>query len=476
MPTEQVKFLDTDVVGGSGDGSSLANAYPNIKAAYDGIEAAWPDFVTSDVNVVLKARGLANDSSTTTTFHPNMDATRDLVIINDSGLDPAIWDSGCYQWHGTSNTDQMIHFNNGSNGHYITYDGIQFFRRSGTATSSSRRVIRISNASGGVLTVRNCYAKSDGGNTGTGAFDFLYMNENLVSHYIENSIFEDFEQSNSDPGLLFLAIASSINVYFVSNTVINCGSIGRGQVSSRTLWRLINTLCKGSSGADIESGTYHADSDYNVTDKTDAASNLPGTNNTYSHTASFVSTTDRHLSSANNLGTGPSAESLVPTTDIDGDTRGLTVCDAGADEFISSGASIVGDITTTFSIAATMEHQSHHAIVGAVTVSFSVSATLDFTGTPYLDSKLFTPKTGELRDEGAALLPSKVIDFKWWDSLGEDKMTDANASASGQFTTDAAGHWFTQLVGSTLLDGNPGTLVLDDGVITASYRLTVKVG
>jgi len=144
------------------------------------------------------------------------------------------------------------------------------------------------------------------------------------------------------------------------NTANNAGGSFTHQ-NANGQWKVVN--CIGIASSSSTRGDFEAvytlatGSDYNASSDTTA----PGANSIHSITDSteFKSVTggseNFHLSAGSTLrgdGVGPSSDSDVPTTDVDGDTRSGTTCDIGFDEYVAVGGGL--------SIPIAMYHYRHH--------------------------------------------------------------------------------------------------------------------
>ena len=121
----------------------------------------------------------------------------------------------------------------------------------------------------------------------------------------------------------------------INNTFQNC-TVGVAGLSSTKVLNNVFQDC----GTDV-SGT--VDTGNSGNNLSDAASGLPGSNNVHNSTLTFADKAgdDFHLDSGDSdaigAGVGPSSDSDVLTTDVDGDTRSGTTCDIGYDEFVAGG-------------------------------------------------------------------------------------------------------------------------------------------
>jgi hypothetical protein len=90
MATEISRYMNPAADSG-GDGSTNAlssgdntHAYDSLDAALSGIETAWSNFVSSDVNVTLYCAGTVDSTNLSHSFTSVMDGTRYLTITAET--------------------------------------------------------------------------------------------------------------------------------------------------------------------------------------------------------------------------------------------------------------------------------------------------------------------------------------------------------------------------------------------------------
>jgi len=305
--TRKVQYVDTDVVGGAGDGSSWTNAYAGIatwEAQNTGLVAANQYLDVYCRGNAVDAPGVLNISGWTTS------ATCYINIQMDpNNPHGGIWNDSLYCLVPVGNySGRAVYVAM----QYTTLDGLQI-ADGGTSSTTV-------NLSSGNMTLRNCIIKnsSDDG--------FLGANNGNV-HVYNNIIYncaDDGINTNTAP---------TAGTFYYNNTVSGCAD---GLVMGRSAganYIIKNNLSTNNSESDWEwivgsGGTVTTAANY-TQDETS-----PDGASYQNATITFVGAANFHLAAAMSgtlLGTDLSG---TFTTDIDGDTRDSWY--AGADELISS--------------------------------------------------------------------------------------------------------------------------------------------
>src|SRR3990172_4238666 len=124
-------YVDTDVVGGLGDGSSWANAYSNLAACMSGGGSQAQDLTDSGGDIaIIHCRGATADTAAVTITGWTTSSTSYILIQCDTAdRHPGYWDDTKYHLNvsGTSNPIEINEEN-------VRIDGLQI-RYSGTTSS-----------------------------------------------------------------------------------------------------------------------------------------------------------------------------------------------------------------------------------------------------------------------------------------------------------------------------------------------------
>lgn len=308
-------YVDTDVVGGAGDGSSWANAYDHLAdvealnlnlttGTYDGICTIYVRGATAD-NVNVAFAGWTTNSG----GYPR--------IIGD-------WDpkDGDLKYDTTK-----YHLTGAGNDTPLQISGTAYIEIMNIQVVSGEYGYTIdSNTDNNYFKIHHCYI---GKTNGTSSVVSLIQSEN--GKFYNNLVYRTGGTGNAiDCNYL------NGNTYIYSNTIY--GSI-RGIIvaNSSTSVYAKNNISQNNSTA-CYSGTFNSASTNNLASDTTA----PGSNPQNSKTVSFVSTVtpDFHLSSSDTVAVGMGANlyadsAIAITTDIDGDARPNGAQDIGADEYIA---------------------------------------------------------------------------------------------------------------------------------------------
>ena len=317
------RYANTNSTTG-GDGTTNATtganrAYPNLKEAIDSIGASMSD------NWTIYHSGTAADTGDLDQGTWDVDTNGYILNIigqqspnHFDGAHTGKWDTGkaiitCTNRNGVYNNvpcnlwleglEVQVTVNNAG-----SYIGIKTSNANQLDTVSCKAIwcqVKAVRTSGNVT----CFESRpcDGGTTG----------ENLFANCIAWNGYTGFGGD------------------WASNKVYNCLAYGcEFSYVADAAWLVKN--CRSAACTNSEFvGTFHASSDYNM-DGSD--SSAPGTNSLHAQSQSFADAAngDFHIPSADpgiGEGVGPSVDSVVPSTDIDGHTRSGSTCDIGADEY-----------------------------------------------------------------------------------------------------------------------------------------------
>lgn len=300
--TRKVQYVDTDVVGGTGDGSSWTNAYATMSAW----EAQNTGLVVASNYLDVYCSGTAADTTACTIGGWTTSATCYITIQPDPNdqWHAGIWNANIYRLVVADNALRV-------NKSFVTLDHLQVQNTTGYGLYMSA-----SNQ-----TVKNCIVNSNG--TGQGIMATASQNLRL---FYNNIVYGACDYGISVQGT---------TDFVYNNTVTNTGDYGiqyvngidapNGHVIKNNLIKGATTACYSALGeatAPTTAANYTSD-------------DTSPDNGIYDNaTMTFVEAADFHLAPAMSgtlLGVDLSG---TFTTDIDGETRDSWY--AGADELISS--------------------------------------------------------------------------------------------------------------------------------------------
>jgi hypothetical protein len=326
------RYVDPDVSGGAGDGTTWADAYSSLNAWESGEQT---NLVTDGDDHIVYVRSSSGTADTTvcgisgwTTGDGN-----DITIEAASGHEALKtgWSTSRYRLE-TSNATALWEYDG-----WVTYKYLQVGKSSsngdyqrvfelGPAGISNDRIIigcRFKQASnnsyieqGIVLADSNCDIVVENSiiyNSGTDAdtdnVALLIQDCNTALIY-NNDVFDGYYNIKRDAGTVT-----------VKNT--NAGTAGQNNFNGT----ITVDYCCSDDGTGTNSQTPNgADWDNELND---------------SANGDFTALTGGNIE---DNGVGPTSDANVPTTDIDGTTRSGTTCDIGCDEYVSVGGVEMGTL------------------------------------------------------------------------------------------------------------------------------------
>lgn len=379
------RYVDTDVSGGAGDGTSWADAYSSLNAWES---AEQTNLVSDGDSHIVYCRASSGTADTTNIVLDGWttSVTNTITIeAADSDKASTSFNTSKYRLSSTAASGRTFEIKDDN----VFINNIQFIH-AGT-TGSTDRSIEI-NLYRSNVNIDGCFIK--------GGYQGVYCNSNNDARIINitNCIVINTYQSGYDQ-----LGGNSAGVKIYNNTAFNCNTsstANRGgfRIADVNIGALKNNLSMSCNndfsdwGDNI--GDYNISSDTtaygsnSLTSRTATASASPGVGDWVIFTNITGGSEDFSLQNnaendAQGAGVGPSSDANVPTTDIDGNSRTGTTCDVGAYEYTSSGTDIscsTGAVSVTgktANISAGTDISCSAGAVVATGVTVNISAGTD---------------------------------------------------------------------------------------------------
>ncbi len=362
---EVIRYVNTaSTAGGGGTTNATAGANRAYATLSEWEANEGTDLVTDgDTHRVICSGGA--DSTAVTINGFTVGASNYVTIEGE-------WDASTgrlntSQYHLTSTSDSQILCDTD----YTVFDKVQF---DGGATSNQLLRWGTSKNDG---TVKNCLF-TDAARYG------VFHNTRSTNVTYFNNLFYEIARSPIGVGTTSTGMGTVYNCTAYNFNTANVAGGSFIQQDANDQFKVVNCIAiadSASTRADFEeSFTLLTGSDYNASSDTSA----PGANSIHSitDTAEFVSVAvgseDFHLNSGSTLlgdGVGPSTDSSVPATDIDGDTRSGTTCDIGFDEYAASGNYTLSADSGSYTVTGTAVELQRGLVMPADSGSYAVSGT-----------------------------------------------------------------------------------------------------
>lgn len=321
---EVLRYVDTDVSGGAGDGTSWADAYSSLNAW----EAAEQTNLVSagDTHRVLVRASSGTDDTTTCDIDGWTTSDTYFIHVEAASTDyvsKTAWDTA--KWI----TEARLRVRIGS----VKVEGVQF------GAQSFANILGIEGTgSGKTVWIWNCRFRNTSGTS-----EDIEVTSTVGTVNIWNNILAEAD-GTTDLGIQSLG-AATVNIY---NNVIRDRSTGILISSAGT-----NTTVKNNAifnCTDDISDSASSTIDYNASDDGDGTNAVSPSGGDWDNEFTDSANGDvTNIGTGNivNGGIGPSSDSNVNTSDIDGDTRSGTTCDIGVDEYVApvTGGPVAGSLS-----------------------------------------------------------------------------------------------------------------------------------
>jgi len=341
---EIVYYVDTDVVGGAGDGSSWSNAYASLNAAETARDG---DIATAGNTVTFLCRGATNADTAAVNINGWTTDADSYVKIEADPEDrhAGVWSTSKYR---ISIADALA-FQIGED--YVTVDGLQIETSSANQAGQVPIIVNAQAATNNAVIISNCIVK--GHNSGTYTQSGILFGDADTISYVFNCIIYNINTLSGSRGITGQGATQSIynctvigGEYGIRSSAATCNMkncyLGGSGVEAylRNVGTLNKNYCASSDGSADDTGA-------NETTDANYIINVALDNDTFvDSTGNFHLAADG-LSPLQGEGAAPGgAAPLDYTTDIDGET--ITTWSIGADSIVAGGVDVsVGSASLT---------------------------------------------------------------------------------------------------------------------------------
>jgi hypothetical protein len=251
-------YVNTDVVGGTGDGSSLANAYSSLNAC---LTARAANIVGSGNSILIlcyATAGTADTTACTTSGFTCSYTTGETLTIKCGQTLTAAWNTGIYRL-AAANTNVLALYGSG-----VIFDGLQI-ELSGM-NANYQQCVNVTNLSANNPSVlKNCILKSAKSGTYRERALYISIGDSRVCHVYNNVIYNIGTVAHVASNALYFTGTGANGKIIAYNNVFSGGYTnftyiaGIMQCKNNIFVNSINAL---SSGSPTWTG-----SDYNSTDR-----------------------------------------------------------------------------------------------------------------------------------------------------------------------------------------------------------------
>ena len=380
--TEEIGLVRQDCTGYSNCFTSLSA----WEAAYGGIDftgCTVGDLTCVDKIAVAQIDGAwtAPDITAVTIDGWATDATRYIrIYTTEEARHDGKWNTGKYRIELGSSAAITIQED------YVIVDGLQILQSSSDASYNRSFLVSGQNVSN-EITISNCILKAEASGTANNWDVVRTSDADLIIKFYNNIAYDWVNGANTMNGF---RVSGLLTAYIYNNTFINIYSYGFNGGSGTVIAK--NNITQNCPDGFFS--TFHASSDYNISD---IEGDTTGISSSYREglvtDVSFVDEDgdDFHLSvsdtSAKDQGTDLSADpNLAFTDDIDGNTRPINIVwDIGADEVLPTIHFTTTSSTNPESIASTDIELTLSETYGSdVTVDYTLTGTATGSETDYI--------------------------------------------------------------------------------------------
>lgn len=368
-------YVNPNATGGLQDGSSPANGYLSLNAC---LTAEATSISAGDEFVIERlTENSVKDTTEATITSSWQTATGAKLTISAYTGNFAVKtgiDESKYLLEVTDPGVACLLVNDPNNSGEIEINGLQI--RAVYSASSFRSGLRVSDSGDGSVIVNGCYI--DGPDDSSSGYAGL-ANYGVNNLRFTNNVVRNFDE-----------VGMRLDGYAEAYNNIIEGTTGDGIfINTGTTGYLKNNASFNNNDDFDNRGSMTLD--YNASDDGDGSN--PVTPADWDAVYEDILNGDFTLLSGSDLvgaGVGPDTDSLVPTTDIDGDTRSGTTTDIGADLYVASGGiTVTGTDTMSISDSASIAIGLSTTGADSLTLADTATAAIFLTLTA-TDNTVFT--------------------------------------------------------------------------------------